>query len=181
MEMLGPHCNELLPNCNEVFSGDQQCENGVIIQRFGDCLCLHHQSWKQRWRQTQSLKRWITTPFSHFWSPEKTSLHLRRESFKFYKDKKKSFCLSRSLELILKSDENTRRCCSGAENSEQICVFLKGKYIKYSRLPVDTSKGFAPVTMVMTDLSHGNTVGQCPVYKAFWTSWRFGSFLYFRW
>jgi hypothetical protein len=28
---------------NEVFSGDQMCENGVIIKRFGDCLCLLHQ------------------------------------------------------------------------------------------------------------------------------------------
>jgi hypothetical protein len=26
-----------------VFSCDQPCENGVVIQRFGDCLCFHHQ------------------------------------------------------------------------------------------------------------------------------------------
>jgi hypothetical protein len=30
--------------CSEVFSGDQLCENGVVIQRFGDCLCHHHQA-----------------------------------------------------------------------------------------------------------------------------------------
>jgi hypothetical protein len=29
--------------CNEVFSGHQTCEDGVVIQRFGDSLCLHHQ------------------------------------------------------------------------------------------------------------------------------------------
>jgi hypothetical protein len=33
----------MLTECSEVFSGDQSCENGVVIQRFGDCLCFHHQ------------------------------------------------------------------------------------------------------------------------------------------
>jgi hypothetical protein len=29
--------------CNEVFSGDQMYMYAVTIQRFRDCLCLHHQ------------------------------------------------------------------------------------------------------------------------------------------
>jgi hypothetical protein len=35
--------------CNEVLSGYQLCENGVVIQRFGDCLCLHHLGWYDEW------------------------------------------------------------------------------------------------------------------------------------
>jgi hypothetical protein len=29
--------------CNEVFLGDQPCENGVNNYCFKDCLCPHHQ------------------------------------------------------------------------------------------------------------------------------------------
>lgn len=29
--------------CNEVFLGDRPCDDGVGVQRFGDCLCFHHQ------------------------------------------------------------------------------------------------------------------------------------------
>jgi hypothetical protein len=43
--------------CSEVFSGNQPCDNGAIVQRFGDCLCFHQPWW---WRQRQSPKRWIT-------------------------------------------------------------------------------------------------------------------------
>jgi hypothetical protein len=34
--------------CNEVFSSDQHqpCKNEVVIQRFRDCLYLHHQGWR---------------------------------------------------------------------------------------------------------------------------------------
>jgi hypothetical protein len=37
--------------CNEVFSGDQLCDNGVSIQRFRDCLCLHYQGKQHGLRQ----------------------------------------------------------------------------------------------------------------------------------
>jgi hypothetical protein len=30
-------------------SGYQPCGNGVVIQRFGDCLYLHHQGWLDEW------------------------------------------------------------------------------------------------------------------------------------
>jgi hypothetical protein len=30
---------------SKVFSGYQLCENGIMIQRFGVCLCLYHQGW----------------------------------------------------------------------------------------------------------------------------------------
>jgi hypothetical protein len=54
---------------NDVLLGDQPCKNGVVIQRFGDCICLHHQGW------CQCPACWITSTFSHGWSPYKTSLH----------------------------------------------------------------------------------------------------------
>lgn len=29
--------------CNEVFLGDRPCDDGVGVQRYGDCLYFHHQ------------------------------------------------------------------------------------------------------------------------------------------
>jgi hypothetical protein len=40
--------------CNEIL-GDQPCENGVVIQRFRECLCLHHQGWCDILMMEQSL------------------------------------------------------------------------------------------------------------------------------
>jgi hypothetical protein len=39
----GESLEYLIDYYNEVFSGNQPCENGVTIQRFGDSLCLHHE------------------------------------------------------------------------------------------------------------------------------------------
>jgi hypothetical protein len=52
---------------NEVFLGDEPCENGVVIQCFGD----------------SSLKYWNMILFSHGWSPKKTfTAFCCHESFK---------------------------------------------------------------------------------------------------
>jgi hypothetical protein len=42
--------------CNEVFSGYQPCQFGMNFNRFGDCLCHHHQG--LMWRE--ELARWAT-------------------------------------------------------------------------------------------------------------------------
>jgi hypothetical protein len=36
-------CNEGITAGNELLLGEQLCQNGFVIQRFGYCLCLHHQ------------------------------------------------------------------------------------------------------------------------------------------
>jgi hypothetical protein len=53
---------------NEVFSGDWPFENGVVIWRFGNCLCLCQPWW---WRERQYPKH---NSISKRWSHEKTSL-----------------------------------------------------------------------------------------------------------
>jgi hypothetical protein len=67
----------MVTECNEVILGSQPCKNGVEIQHFGDRLCFH-QLWQ--WRQRQSLKRCITTPFSCRWLPEKTGWRLKDDN-----------------------------------------------------------------------------------------------------
>jgi hypothetical protein len=49
--------------CNEVFFGYHPCENGIVIQCFRDCLCLHHQCWW--WRQRESLQMLNKNTFSY--------------------------------------------------------------------------------------------------------------------
>jgi len=55
-------------DCKEVLSGDMSCQYGVSIQRFGDCVYLHHQGvmwWGNATDTADRLRRLRTISSPH--------------------------------------------------------------------------------------------------------------------
>lgn len=58
--------------CNKMFSGDKPRQNGILVQRFRDILCLRNQGmclwwWRQTWRRLKMPSKKPKDTTLEFW------------------------------------------------------------------------------------------------------------------